>query len=162
MQILTLDLSELEEPGNFLELRRKIKFDDLYFRGEKIEIPAPLNLELTIMLSDDVFVLTGELWGKLVLSCSRCLEKFNRDFKVHIDEELRKEDIEDLKKVRVTELLQKNIFLSIPIKHLCREECKGLCPECGQNLNEGECDCEPGSVDPRLASLKDYFDGDDE
>lgn len=162
MHILTLDLSELEEPGNFLEIKREFEFDDLEYRGDKIEIPAPLNLELTVMLSDDTFTLTGKLWGELILSCSRCLDKFAREFQVQIDDEIRKNDLEDLKNVRVSELLQKNIFLSIPIKPLCSEKCEGLCPECGQNLNQGNCDCESENVDPRLASLKDYFAGDEE
>ncbi len=47
-----------------------------------------------------------------------------------------------------------DILLSLPSKHLCKEDCKGLCPKCGKNLNEGECGCDLREVDPRLEVLK--------
>jgi uncharacterized protein len=43
------------------------------------------------------------------------------------------------------------------MKPLCSEDCKGICPQCGQDLNEGECDCEIETVDPRLAKLKEFY-----
>ncbi|HRE47055.1 MAG TPA: DUF177 domain-containing protein [Aggregatilineales bacterium] len=51
-------------------------------------------------------------------------------------------------------LLRQEIFLTMPINILCQADCKGLCPECGQNWNEGICDCADKAVDPRLAALK--------
>ena len=47
-----------------------------------------------------------------------------------------------------------DILLDLPSKHLCREDCKGLCPKCGKNLNEGECGCDLREIDPRLEILK--------
>ncbi len=47
-----------------------------------------------------------------------------------------------------------DILLSLPSKHLCREDCKGLCPKCGKNLNEGDCGCDTRETDPRLEVLK--------
>lgn len=49
------------------------------------------------------------------------------------------------------------IFLNMPMKTLCREDCKGLCPECGINLNEKECSCDKSPIDPRLAVLADLL-----
>jgi uncharacterized protein len=46
-------------------------------------------------------------------------------------------------------------MLAIPMKKLCKEDCKGLCPECGQNLNDGNCNCKDHAVDPRWQPLKD-------
>ena len=46
------------------------------------------------------------------------------------------------------------LFLEFPMKHLCREDCAGLCPICGKNRNEGTCDCEKKQIDPRFASLR--------
>ncbi len=51
-------------------------------------------------------------------------------------------------------LLREEIILDTPIGILCRPDCAGLCPHCGQNLNEGVCDCERDAIDPRFAALK--------
>jgi uncharacterized protein len=55
-------------------------------------------------------------------------------------------------------VLRELIILATPMHAVCREDCLGLCPECGQNLNEGPCDCRPDDVDPRLAVLKALLD----
>jgi uncharacterized protein len=75
---------------------------------------------------------------------------------VEISDELFIDDIEDLHNVDIFPTLVSDIILEIPIKPLHDEECQGLCPVCGQNLNEGDCDCEVETVDPRLAKLKDF------
>jgi uncharacterized protein len=49
-------------------------------------------------------------------------------------------------------------MLALPSRRLCREECKGLCPVCGADLNAGECACEPGGTDPRWSALADWKD----
>ncbi len=51
-------------------------------------------------------------------------------------------------------LVRELALLALPMQPLCREDCQGLCPECGQNLNEATCDCEIDDIDPRLAALK--------
>ena len=52
-----------------------------------------------------------------------------------------------------------DLLLALPTKHLCREDCRGLCPHCGKNLNEGLCGCREDKVDPRLAVLAQLMDG---
>ena len=54
----------------------------------------------------------------------------------------------------LTEVLQDNLLLGIPMKILCQEDCAGFCSLCGQDLNEGQCQCEKDDLDPRLAGLK--------
>ena len=56
------------------------------------------------------------------------------------------------------ETLIEQILLEFPSKLLCREDCKGLCPECGRDLNEGDCDCPKHEIDPRLAELARHRD----
>jgi uncharacterized protein len=53
------------------------------------------------------------------------------------------------------DMLREQVLLAVPIKAVCREDCKGLCPHCGRNLNEGACSCEDELEDPRWAALKD-------
>lgn len=57
-------------------------------------------------------------------------------------------------KLDTVSLLRDDILLELPSKFLCKESCKGLCPKCGKNLNEGECSCSKQEIDPRLAVLK--------
>ncbi|MCL6560327.1 MAG: DUF177 domain-containing protein, partial [Firmicutes bacterium] len=57
----------------------------------------------------------------------------------------------------VTPEVLKSIILALPMKAVCREECPGLCPGCGRNLNEGRCGCVNEDIDPRLSVLKDFF-----
>src|ERR1044071_6053810 len=57
--------------------------------------------------------------------------------------------------VDLDELVREQILLALPSRHLCREDCKGLCQKCGANLNEKDCSCEQGEVDPRWAALAD-------
>lgn len=52
------------------------------------------------------------------------------------------------------ELLREDILLDLPTKYLCRDDCKGLCPKCGKDLNEGDCGCDRREIDPRLEILK--------
>ena len=49
--------------------------------------------------------------------------------------------------------MREQLYLALPMKPLCREDCKGLCPNCGTNWNRGTCDCKQGWEDPRLAAL---------
>jgi uncharacterized protein len=55
--------------------------------------------------------------------------------------------------VDLDELVREQILLALPLRHLCREDCKGLCQKCGANLNDTHCSCEQGEVDPRWAAL---------
>ena len=57
----------------------------------------------------------------------------------------------------VEDFVREDIFLALPTKFLCREDCKGLCPQCGKNLNDGSCSCKK-PVDPRLAVLQQLLD----
>jgi uncharacterized protein len=65
------------------------------------------------------------------------------------------EELFDGKTIDLDPILREQVLLALPMRAVCREDCKGLCPMCGQNLNEQKCSCEPRVVDPRLAALKD-------
>ena len=56
-------------------------------------------------------------------------------------------------KFNLEEFLYSETIVSLPMKHLCKEDCKGICFKCGKNLNEGKCDCPEKEIDPRLAAL---------
>lgn len=60
-------------------------------------------------------------------------------------------------KLDLDELVYSEVIVSLPMKHLCNEGCKGICPKCGKNLNEGKCGCPEKEIDPRLSALADLL-----
>ncbi len=100
--------------------------------------------------------------------CDRCAADFSRDMTVPIEHilvsELNDEDndefilVEDMK-LDIEQLVLEDIYLSLPMKTLCREDCKGICQKCGKNLNEGSCNCQK-DIDPRLQALQDLLQSD--
>ncbi|MFO7815501.1 MAG: DUF177 domain-containing protein [Halanaerobiales bacterium] len=153
---MILDLSDLKEVGSKKKYTAELTVDHIDFRNKEIEIAGPLKIDLDVLKTERSFVLTGKLKGALILQCSRCLKYFEYPIEVEIRDELLIEDIEDLHKINVFPIFESDIILEIPIKPLHDEDCKGLCPICGQDLNEEECYCEKESIDPRLEKLKDF------
>ena len=95
--------------------------------------------------------------------CDRCGEEtitpFERSFNHTVVQSLVGENEDDYIEapdftVDLDAPVTADILLSLPSKHLCREDCKGLCPKCGKNLNEGECGCDKRDIDPRWEALK--------
>jgi uncharacterized protein len=100
--------------------------------------------------------------------CARCLTLFGTTVPIHFEdlyyqrEEEREEPvtddpeaffIDDRHIVDITEAVRQYKELSASLQPLCRDDCPGLCPECGADLTMGSCDCEPESIDPRMAAL---------
>lgn len=98
------------------------------------------------------------------MPCNRCLVETRKEFSHSISHVLvnklnDEEDFDDYIVVEgetldLDELIYSDIILLIPQKYLCSEDCKGLCPTCGKNLNEGECACSKQQIDPRLEALR--------
>jgi uncharacterized protein len=65
----------------------------------------------------------------------------------------------DGESIDVDEIVKEQVLLSVPIRSLCKSDCKGFCPTCGADRNAGECGCQPGEVDPRWAALKGLMNG---
>ncbi|TDP90683.1 uncharacterized protein C7957_11955 [Halanaerobium saccharolyticum] len=152
-----INLSDLKEIGGSKQVSLELEFHDLEFANREIEIEEPIKLDLEIFNTSDSFVVNGKLQAELILSCSRCLQKYSSPVELDISEDVLKSEMEDEEELYLDEIVVDNIILSLPMKPLCSEDCKGICPECGQNLNEEECDCEVEVVDPRLAKLKDFY-----
>lgn len=99
------------------------------------------------------FVIRGQIKCKKIFICDRCLTQASENQVHEFEEEFDKaEAVDDL--IDVTELLRDELLAGQPLKNLCKVDCKGLCPKCGANLNEGECGCDKFIVDPRLAAFQ--------
>ena len=102
------------------------------------------------------YVVRGRIECKKKFICDRCLAESTENQVHEFEEEFGKsEAVDDL--IDVTELLRDVLLAAQPMKNLCKADCKGLCPKCGANLNEGECGCDKFIVDPRLAVLEDFY-----
>src|SRR5579863_7403945 len=131
----------------------------------------PLEFRGSAELVEGQIRVTGELHTRLEMVCARCLEpvqeEISREFDlfyrpllpVNPDEEVRlKDDDTDIaffqgEGLFLADVLAEQVLLAIPMKVICRSDCRGLCPSCGANLNTDECRCEKHAGDSRLAPL---------
>jgi len=127
--------------------------------------------KVRLMRTDRGILVKGVLDTKVELTCSRCLSSFNCPLTLNIEEEyfpttdvfsgvslpLPDEPgcftIDERHELDLTEAVRQYALLAIPMKPLCREDCAGLCPNCGHNLNRGPCGCPPQGADPRWSEL---------
>lgn len=113
--------------------------------------------------------LTGEGSINLNIPCSRCLTLTPIKLKLSFERELLSSEIRGADDeeygciegniLDIYELIKEEALINMPSKVLCREDCKGLCPVCGANRNETECNCDTFVPDPRFAALGDIFKG---
>ncbi len=156
-----------EIPGTGLNLNEvfDVDTDDIV---EKSRFITPVSAEIRIIKKEDKVVVQGKVNTVIEVECSRCLtfypEKIEssfdlilypeEDYEFNEDTELTDDDINTIffKEgiIDIDSIIIDQINLSIPYKPLCSEECKGLCPVCGKNLNEGLCGCEIKKTDPRV------------
>lgn len=109
-------------------------------------------------------VVRGEIHTAGMYSCSRCLTPVSVDRNATLSEVYGTEaELPDDvlpyngEYIDLTETIRETLILSEPMKVLCRPDCKGMCPQCGANLNEGPCSCPTDRIDPRLAVLGDLL-----
>jgi uncharacterized protein len=139
---------------------------------EDFRVVAPVELEFDIYKDKDQFRLAGSVRTMLEMPCSRCLEPFRTLIDAPFDlryqphskiaaEAEREVEEDDLttafyehEEIDLAQLMHEQFYLALPMKPLCEDQCKGLCPTCGANLNRATCDCQPHWEDPRLAVLK--------
>lgn len=132
-----------------------------------IRIEGDVHVFLKITYTKGKIHVGGTASGIYTTRCARCLEEIRRDFNVELDEyfESRREHaggIDDYygydgTVLDLTDSLRDSILLSFPSVVLCDDNCKGICPKCGKNLNKGECDCVKDDIDIRMEKLKDFF-----
>ncbi|MDD6021874.1 MAG: YceD family protein [Acutalibacteraceae bacterium] len=151
------------------EIRTDFDFD---FSGADYDgvypFATPVHLRGSIKNETDIVYLRAEASFRFDGVCDRCAASFSRDMTVPVEHilvsELNDEDnddfilVEDMK-LDIEQLVLEDIYLSLPMKILCKEDCKGICPKCGKNLNEGPCGCKK-DVDPRLQALQDLLQSD--
>ena len=163
---MRLNLREiLHVPGASLPFHFTSDLSELDFYGQK-PFPAPVRATGVVRNMAGALVLEGEAAAVMDLTCDRCLKAFSREIRVPINtlmaETLENEESDEIVLLEdgeadLGEVFTTALVLGMDAKHLCREDCKGLCPRCGANLNDGPCSCKP-EPDPRLAALAQLLD----
>jgi uncharacterized protein len=167
----SFDLSHL--PAEGLNIDRQVHLNAWKLQEPDWESRSDLIFDLNITGNQRKALVRGKLKAGITARCHRCLQPFDldisRNFRVTYLEpdaerfareevELRDSELEvsymDGTYLPLHEMIREQIYLSLPMKFLCSADCKGLCPNCGANLNEVECDCDRDQMDPRWASLK--------
>ncbi len=141
------------------------------FHSEEFQQVDPLEVRATAELVDGQIRIYGQLHTRIEMVCARCLESvvedLSRDFdlyyrplksvaghgEVKLDDEEADVAFFDGEGLFLADALAEQVNLAIPMKVICRSDCRGLCAHCGANLNHEECHCQTQASDPRLAPL---------
>jgi uncharacterized protein len=169
VKLLTDDIKTFPTEVRFVENAHDL--NQIMAQGGEAEyrLMLPLDVTLTHVRSGEDLLLSGRIHSAIVGQCARCLEEYpiavSREFSVILtpqrvfgrERELSREELEASfysgEIIDLSALVQEQALLALPSRPLCREDCQGLCAQCGTNLNLGLCGCKPSWKDPRLVVL---------
>jgi uncharacterized protein len=160
---------------------RKIRFDETFaagqidFTGENLEQRSPLHATGVAELlkhTDGELRIQGKYTVEMASQCDRCLgpatfpleagfdlfyrpsAQMESEEEVGIDEGEAELGFYEDGGIGLEEILREQVLLKLPMQRVCNDACKGICPVCGKNRNEAECDCRTDSVDDRWGALR--------
>ncbi len=153
---------------NLAEERKGFSFtEDMTISRSGIDVPCTVNIAGTVYKAYNDYIVEGKVNAVLNLSCDLCLTSFETrldfDFnEVYSDAPDSEGELWELsdKAIDLKPAVIADIMLSLPMQVLCSEKCKGLCPKCGHNLNDGDCGCDRGYVNPQFEGLLKIFNDD--
>ncbi len=133
-------------PDGQLEMELEQTAQDLDFDIEGVRFSTPLQIRCLVSKTGSEIYIKAQVKGRTELTCTRCLEKFDRGLEEKFNHYYKWQGEPELD---ITDKVRETVILSFSMKLICNPECKGLCPMCGQNLNLAQCDCRP----PAMGSL---------
>ena len=149
----------------------RIEFDKNYnvdseeqFETAGIKDATPIHIAGKVARVGSEIMLDVQMTSLLNYRCSRCLEDVKIEWEHQFTKLLYEGDTDDLDSVPyegylldLEKVIIEELNVNLPLQVLCDEDCKGLCPVCGINLNHKTCDCEKEKIDPRFEVLDDFF-----
>ena len=137
---MIIEIPKLNPDGEWVEGVEPVSI--LGMEDSKVRVDQPIWYRMWVQLVTGHLVVKGE-WGlALELECGRCADFFSTT--LGDSSFLRDYEISGgIETVDVTPDLREDILLALPAYPVCREDCRGLCPTCGRNLNDGSCSCQP-------------------
>lgn len=158
-----------------LHVHHVFQAGELTFSREDAILKEPVTADFVLEHTGSDLHISGSVNTTVRFQCARCTKEFVKDLSAGFDlsylpqpewtdeegeVELHYEDMEvafyDGIALDVDQMVLEQIELALPMRFVCREDCKGLCPQCGTDLNEGPCSCSKETADARLASLLDF------
>ncbi len=154
-----------------LRIRKSYAPGSIDYGISEVKQAEPLEVTAEAELLEGQIRISGELETRIEMVCARCLEPVLEEVQKSFDlfyqplrnglkpeEERLKDDETDIgffkgEGLFLADVLKEQVLLSLPMKVICQADCRGLCPNCGANLNHEECRCETHAADPRLAPL---------
>jgi uncharacterized protein len=169
-----IEVADLDEEP--LHVHKRYETGELGFRHEHAALEAPVAVDFVLTHDKSDLRLAGNLDTAVRFTCGRCLRQMSRPVVTRFDLlylpqppatagpeeeiELKYEDMDvgfyDGIRLDVDLMAIEQIELALPMRFICGEECRGLCPMCGADLNERTCSCSQESSDPRLAVLREF------
>ena len=168
--VMRIELENLEGgKGAFAHVYQP---DDLNQVDERTRLTDPVSVKGNVRLAGAEVFVNGHIDTRAQVECDRCLQQVElpvsadfaleyitgSDYESSEAAELTEAEMSvsvfDGEAIDVDEIVKEQILLAVPTRMLCREDCKGICPECGIDKNMGECSCVTDDIDPRWAALK--------
>lgn len=147
---MKIDIKNIPPEGLRIEAKESAEILDI--KDKDIEFNEPIDISILINRTGNMLLVSGELRTTVGLVCSRCTKMYrhlleDKDFNIT-------REISGLTEIDLDPDIREDIIIMLPIKPLCKMDCKGLCPKCGQDLNEGQCSCNKGKYDIRWEGLE--------
>ncbi|WP_152523929.1 YceD family protein [Sporomusa ovata] len=167
-KMMKINIAQLKkELGSTQSFSFRTSAEELGLGKEQLILSERVLVEGLVTNKGIVFEVTGEINTRLKQCCSRCLEEMVTSLTAVFSEEYREVDCKESRdvldseidyfkgdEIDITDLVRETLLLAEPIKPVCSETCRGLCPKCGVNLNVNTCGCNLVKTDPRLAVLE--------
>lgn len=134
--MMDIEIAAIPEEG--LRVTASLDPEHLALATADVRFPAPLEAAARFSRCEEDLLVEVEVDGTAEYVCGRCLQSFRQPYHgaFHLEVE-----IQGRRRVDVADEIRQEILLSYPWKVVCREHCRGLCPRCGQDLNQGACAC---------------------
>lgn len=169
MQIHLSDITSSE--GKCVRISAEFEMEDITFQLGSFPVLAKQPVELTITnTGNKVLELLADTVVTVGVPCDRCLTEtpvsiplqIKRKLDMKLTDEDRVNDLDESSYLTgmdldVDQLVYLEVVMNWPLKVLCKEDCKGICSQCGKNLNDGPCGCEEEPGDVRMAAIRDIF-----
>ena len=163
---MVLGLKDLFVGGESIAFDYTLDMSGFEAAPGEFPIKEPVRVSGSVVNRASVTTLKATAQLTYFTQCDRCLKdtaeqievSFKNDLAISIEQEADDNIIVcENQTLDLDELVITNVILNLTMKHLCSEDCKGLCPKCGKNLNDGDCDCGKGYVNPAFSQLRDMI-----
>lgn len=179
---MLMNLSDVfSAEGKIKKTELPYEHDSFFYLGNEYPVSDKSEISVTLTnIGTGVVLVEGEFSITFSIPCDRCLQSVEVPLEITFAHQVVSPDKAEKAGMADEEsfdeeqcfmsgyqldtdaLINNEILINMPVKVLCRKDCKGICPVCGKNLNEGECGCDSFVPDPKMAAIKDIFNANKE